>query len=43
MKLNIEKTEFCLFNRKMDNEISSIAIKMDGKDVKDIDVDNMAW
>ena len=37
MKLNIEKTEFCLFNRKMDNEISSITIKMDGKDVKRTD------
>ena len=37
MKLNIEKTEFCLFNRKMDNEVSSITIKMDGKDVKRTD------
>ena len=37
MKLNIEKIEFCLFNRKMGNEISSITIKMDGKEVKRTD------
>ena len=37
MKLNIEKTEFCLFNRKMGNEISSITIKKDRKEVKRTD------
>ena len=31
MKLNAEKTEFCLFSRKTDEDLSNVVIKMDGK------------
>ena len=34
MKLNVEKTEFCLFSRKTDEDLSNVNIKMDGKFIK---------
>ena len=37
MKLNIEKTEFCLFSRKNDEDLSNIVLKLDGKVVKRTD------
>ena len=39
MKLNIEKktTEFCIFARKTEEELSNINVKMDGKDIKRTD------
>ena len=33
VKLRI-KTEFCIFSRKTDGELSNITVKMDGKDIK---------
>ena len=37
MKLNIETTEFCIFSRKTEEEMSNITVKMDGKDIKRAD------
>ena len=37
MKLNLEKTEFCIFSRKTDEEMSNVTVKMDGKDIKRTD------
>ncbi|MEW8548209.1 MAG: reverse transcriptase domain-containing protein [Candidatus Thiodiazotropha sp.] len=34
MKLNIDKTEFCVFSRRSEQEIANVKVKMNGVDVK---------